>query len=1443
MPEVGLRVAADPTFKLNIHLEAFGPTGEEGWVGRVLTTSLSDTVALPPMGADDAIKLRKLLSPWQWQAIEWGNPADPVTEMVAPGECQAADAYLEALFAAGEWSYLDLAADTADEAMPLWPGLLAQWGRLGHQLSRPLNLTGHWPVAAAPMDGDMLRILAITVDGERYPISTDDAAVAVGKIEVRLETEKIYRLTGDRKGLIDHETRMVHASPQDKSSPHWLAELPVRLGKAISPLARLADIQEGASAPRVIGKDDVEHILRQLFSGHDDIGAILRSIAGLDAGLGEADLDVFANAWTMAFNAQIDGLTNQLLARLTNGTGLQPSVRQVMAKKDFQDDIRTALVDTLPIQPAPTNQIVRKWIQENADRFLHELLPQALARQRFMPNLIRAVGQEKDDWGPLQEHFLAAYMEEMAKLKLVDPAKTPVQADKDNAGIGTAAAKAVFHIEGTTVDAAAREGVPFRVDTIFSAASETIDIHTILDGYLAAVRWRNETGEKGKFELASQANLSIQYRGLKPDQKQQQAQVTTTLGMVYTPLPVTFEGLAGEARETDTRSGAASYQGEPLMPWSPRDRMAPGETVEAFPIEMTYTPARTDHLVPAYGLSIDVVCGFQAPGGLLGALCHADGDPLTFRCDALDGLESNHPFVNSIQVRRTMLPGAPRLSAPGPDPDLPPNFTTPAQANVRPLWREHLRFWPSRKASEAAALRDVPTLFMDRPDIGIGDSQARHTFSFIARPPVLALGEPKTGVTTGRILRYWQERDRHWRGEVGQPLAAPTTSHVEDPAVVGLVEGHKPGKGGIFFRLLKITRDGSEAAWERPVAVILGQGQSVTIDVSVTDGAHSPDPDAADLAAHHLLVKVPRGTRHILEIHTMCDERFLSGGSDARFAEGLGWTEMDGRKLAGVTRLAIEALPGVRHLPGPADLWKAIDVTPDDDMGNITARFVPPPTADADYIGDLAVRWQTWHWDGGPVTPYTAPEFALAANQLEGMSEDETRAAGHVAFERHMFDGRLDKGAPANRQCGVGTATELFRIEGRPNRGADYLRIRLTAKSRYADLRLGMPGLSESARMDPGEAAKGLRELELWRAFTIGVRRRDPLPTPRVSVAVPLFGQADREKVAVAGGIGLCLDHGMYGAGDGGLDDQLEIAIEVEKVETSGGEKLAALAVGNDPILTADVDPFQDDGHKPAPIRTETIDQGEITSQVLKAHMILGQTLQPQSPEPQFRSVIAMVEPVIQVEGNGNAFLRPNVMAKIVARRRVGGRVSPPSAPMWVHFLPDMGGEVDGKALYTATADETGIVLRASQEPGIRGYAEPRFKRLLDVCASADIGNPADGPHLKTGLLAAGFHAVTDVEGKERLRFDRVATGAFMADGIRFTFSAGKTPDHLRILEVQSVREPGATPFPEQAGGGELTERLFGKSSLVITAEPTASHDIGMRITGVGPLVKVQRVP
>ena len=238
-------------FTLHLCVEGFlaatGTGPVQDMLGRVVTVELLDPGGT--LNASDVALLTPLLRPWEWQ-IGWKVSGTKLSAPLDPTLARPLDARLNDILTRCKTDPAALKLlrfrksgsdpiDDAEEDDPIWPGFLAQLGRLGPQITHPLGLSYvHQLAASVPTSVD-IAITTITVGGKTYTVGdTSDPG-----IELVCPSEIITALAPGHLGLIEPVERLVQGAGSETVA-EWLSELPVRLGSALDPLARLADIRD-----------------------------------------------------------------------------------------------------------------------------------------------------------------------------------------------------------------------------------------------------------------------------------------------------------------------------------------------------------------------------------------------------------------------------------------------------------------------------------------------------------------------------------------------------------------------------------------------------------------------------------------------------------------------------------------------------------------------------------------------------------------------------------------------------------------------------------------------------------------------------------------------------------------------------------------------------------------------------------------------------------------------------------------------------------------------------------------------------------------------------------------------------------------------------------------------------------------------------------------------
>ncbi|SNS11385.1 hypothetical protein SAMN06295912_101408 [Sphingomonas laterariae] len=1386
--------------------------------------------------ASDSI--RRLLAPWRWET-RWSDvgararPENPTT---------SAKDSLDALLATIGWDErerLALPPEDAAEDRPNWTVLQLQLARLAPQLSHGLGLAhlfGGGPVPAMP------RLEALVIDGAEYADGASYTAPGSQPVTIRIDNDPdvpSFAALDRYIGLIHGARRLVAANSYPgteeplTTSRNWLVDLPDRLAQAMDPVPRLADLHE----LRPVEREALEKALVALLAGLADANGVpLRlCVRGWGDAARQEEEAAFARAWAERLVGHVDGLARGLANLIAGGEPLDPLppaavLRDAYIGEGVVEALRKVLRDT---RPAGADDIIAasdRWLVDPAATrvVLADLLPHALALRPdgLHRAIAKATAAPGDDLAMARDAFLAAFPPTLGAIYGVGASH-----DAELRAMAEAQRDMLFE-PAAGVDPVAEQGFAILTDALFAPSHKSgpgsePDLHQILDGYLVAIRQVMD-GSATPFQLASQARLEMAVNG---------GSGQTLLTNAIAPHPVSFDHRGDDGLDPtrpECRLAIANYRGEALIPWSNRaNPVDQGEPSAASQVQLDYEDAGAAVPRIAYGRSYDIVCGYQGLGGALPAGFCAPTAPFAFDAAALAAFVESGEGANYVRrhdALRMVPPGAPQLIhlTDGPD------GRQPGDDAVRPLWKEYRARYTVE--ADPALLDDAATIFLDHLQ---ADRSQR---AFRIAPPALALGRKDKlpgHVANAKLWQYWRERDADpypAAAVAAHPIVEPPSGedHADDPAVVGTPRGAAGNRGGILVRLHALEREGVGAALEQLVP--LAPGDRVDLDLRVVAGA------TASLAASglKLAVTLPAGRLYALEMITVVDAAYFEGGTDRRFGEiGTPLVAHDVRAF-GRSVLAIECLPEqAAHLPTPWALWRALELA---DADGVTTAILRGEDASFDTVGRISAIRQLWRWDGGPV-----PDAPMAGHW--GKAEpvgagDPARHPEFIAFEEALFADRGQAGQEDGAvQHVAGTSDRLFTLAASPDRGADYLRVRLRVTSRYAALR---------RRIDPdGEHLAATTQfgglpLTAWRGLPLAARRSRPLPTPRIAVAVPLFGAMEGE--GRSGGSLIFLDHAMYDTrSGGGLAERLVAEVTVEQVplrmegegEVQEGAT-AALAIGRDPILYDDGDPFAGD---PAPSRLarrhvtgawEGHDaalwdpDGEVAGSraTLRCTAILGQTLEPTSPAPRLPFAMALFEPLL---GAPAYAIAPNTLARIRVRTelvvdtlqlRSGqsaiGLASPWSAPLWVQILGDAG----GTARLIANREGETIAIRPASTGS--AYLDRLRQRLADRAP-----DHIAAPFLTNGVAAIVGRIIVDVNGEDQLRPDAVAVVEADGDGLRVI--PGEPLGErwfVRLVEIERVVvRAGDVPvlsehpdrwFRADRPGEEPAERLVAIGPLLI---------------------------
>ncbi|WGM40659.1 hypothetical protein [Caulobacter sp. NIBR1757] len=1410
----------NPDIDITVYVEALladvGPWNQpRKLLGRILNVELTSLQAGETTG-DHAGRLTPLLSPWLWD-VTWDNTRpDAGAGVAAPiGLADAITSVLADILKEDRQDLLKAPPADADQSDPYWLAILAQLGRLHPLVSQGLKLTDVRECEDMSQEDLIIRTIKIGADsytiGQRHENGVRFRCVAQPEVWNRAA------LSNQLIGLIEPLGRLVK-SVDDGSLANWLADLPGRLGAALNPAPRLADLAEAEAVTVAAAANHLKVGLERLLAPLGD-ATILAPLLSQDGAPPDMQM---ADRWAADLAGRLPRIRDEILAALTKDQGadgpMDPSeLRLRYASASAVEPLSQGLAETLPTAMTPAQKVIRaaaeSWLRQisNISPILHGLLPDRLARDQLLPALVAAVANNAvDDWTELQTQFGVIFPDAARAVLGLRPGDFPGAFEAM-----AAALKSDLFGGRQDVDQGAQEGLAVRVDSVFHKPPAGLpDLHTQLDGFLMAVQptWiADGLLHEGDWALVTRGRSTLSAGAARID-----------LQDGPTPLPVAFEMSWQSGGAAESRHALANYHGRPLIPLTSADKPPPvsGPDQE---VEVPPTPALTlDYLADggpypdlAYGRDYRVAIGYQAPGGILPRGFCAPADPFTYAPDAQ--ILGDTDWRRDIRFRRSLKPGAPRLLPAG-ETDSPLQLGGPRDHAVPPLWREYAALWTGADAAaQRRRLDGLATLFLDPVGADKMMSLTPAQLAFDIRPPALALGDSRPDtVQNAAVWRYWTARDSDFTGAA--PATAPAVSDMDDPAVVGGPGGAATGRGGVIVRLSEITPTGLVSKASQPIVLTSGAAVRVVVET----GQGHPDLTMT-VAGRTVTINSPPATRFVVEALTACDPAFFAGGDDVRFAADTPVVTEHGLVVFGRSALVFEALPLEAHLPSADDLWRALDLT----QTGVALAARPSPSA-FDYIGSIEATHQRWTWDGGPVWPlsdFGGLSFGLAEPPGAG------RDGRFVAFETTMMGRRGSAGITTTARATAGHKAQLLTLEQRPNQGGDYLRIRAEAISRYAPLRQG-------AGADPGllriVAQLGDTDLGRWRGVTLALSRRDPLPTPRLALAAPTFGRVGGG-AGMAGGIGLYLDQPMFDTRDGaGLAELLEVEVLAERLITPA---TTAHSIGPDPILTGDADPWMT-GVEPS-------------TWVLSRGVILGQTLEPFSASPRIPFSIALLDPII-----GQQEVKPDTMARIRARTTFASPMpgvtpaeqerltSPWSAPVWVHFLPDVAAVIDEQVLFQCRQQGGRVTLSGNAidrilHPVAAEAAAARLARLTDRVTDL---TPSGAPHLAQGLWAIALATVRDVTGDEVIRASQVVRAQIIDGAIRFDLDDDITPAYVRLLEVQTVRTTEAPDADLPTSLLDATERWFGAAPdpEVGSGRAAPDPDVLERIVAVGPLVKVE---
>jgi hypothetical protein len=1434
-------------------------------LGAALTVDLTNAVAI---GAAAVLStkpiLAALLAPWRWRNLTWTArnlngptwfaPVNPINPAAFGARL---DRVLDKLITAGHLR-LQLVNDTEEaqleeEESPRWGGLLAQYARLDPRVAVPLNLS---VLAAGLPEGAtqyvLLEKFMVDIDGVPRKISFDNVTVSkdsdewtfTQSVTVEPPLNDIVKLQITRKAIISPPQAALDGFPNKglihglrrtverdgELARNWFAELPAALGRTLDPLPRLADYLDTLGQPIDLKAALSIALDRQFAPLGDDVPdrgeSDLRRLMLADPDpsappIAMADI----KTWVAKLKPELLKLRDAIIGTIDikqadTATKQAVVVRELWRSAEHAELLSETLRATVPLVLADA-LTKRLDTPDNRDSLRYGLLPIGLARATngLLSKLAARLGSADADFAKLTEKFKQVFGEEL--IKGLPGGVNPQGVIVTN--IVTVQAQALYEaLSKSEADDAAESGLTMRVDTLFSEAGYP-DLHELTDGALLAVRCsRSKTlvPEWEPYQLVTRGLLAVA-SGNTADEDD--------LGEVRTPLPVAFELGAGLSASgtTEARHASLSYRGEARIPWS--DRPAPvlkgdeaGQETAKAEVRLLYTGPMIGELPGlAYGRSYELTAGYQSLGGALPAGWCDPARPFVFKPDRL---KAQAGYARRFEVRRTQAPGAPRLLQEKEGSEGAPEFGGALESKVRPLWQERLRAATFEGVeAQRRMLAQAATVYLGRNPGRRGDDR----IAFIVRPPALAQDDPlSSGYAQRNLVRdYWQARDRDF--------GSTPAEAIDDPAIVG-----KPaataGNGGVLVALYKIGT--ASPVKSRLVKIQAGE----KLDISVECGDQVTLPATGDLK-----IVLPAGGLFALRIQTVADKNFFSGGSDPRFDDSVkdaGEVFPDTDKVFGFGSavLALECLPTEMHLPSSDALWNAINLHDTD--GGFIAWLAAAGEA-FDYVSSAQTVRQLWTWDGGPVLKAAVTGLPWKSEEEDG--KDGKRNPNCISFERDHFIGRGAAGLAEIAQASAGQKTTLFRIAAPANRGAGYLRTRLSVTSRYAPLRAAFDRDGTYLRA----TARIGTEFGEWRAQPLPLRRREPLPTPRIAVVAPLFGRLDPGKGA-AGGLAIYLDHPMYDTRDGGgLAEQLVAEIIVETSSPKGKDGVASIAAGLDPVLFADGKPFSADHGMTESVRQTGDTWPDIpgkwwdpktrTGARVVVGAIVGQTLEPDSAAPRIPFSVGFLDAIaLTPDGMNQAWFEAETMARIRVRTEVlnlpeatpGSLASPWSAAYWVHFLPDHD---YGNLFQVASATANGLVLKANSE------TDPRFLRLKElVDDEPPIATSADTQfsYLTRGLIAVIGRVVVDSAGHHAVRpIEVLKRPSIVGDSLYLEIPKGLMGDvFARLIEVQDVVASVTTGSP--LAPTDRPDAWFGGGAQ-------SADEVMQRIVGIGPVWRFEIDP
>jgi hypothetical protein len=1234
---------------------------------------------------------------------------------------------------------------------------------------------------------------------------------------------------------IEWMTRRVDFNLADAPDGDWLADAEEKIEALCDPVLALLDIGDATTRPKRAAQGPLEVNADLLANGLRDIilsspDAILLSLLAMDTSVdtspnaspdGQVKKWQDASKWLEQLKSgnHLKPAFDKLKAQLAypdpeNPTGLTPydfalsenrerlRAYWVPSQVEGREDFAADLLDGLISAGGEVIAGVRTWLatEEASELLMGRLIPAAVAKLKVLQALAKNATGSATDRKQFEAALGEAYTKGLGDL-LQSANETPVVPELSSEQITR-----IFKRSASGGDLGARDGITVPVDAIFASALE-FDPHEVLDGYLIAVRQVNNP-QSGAWTAVTRGDVSC---------------LGTPGGPLLVPNPPAIEQgayLGGDTPlegDTSVEGNTSVERRHVLVPFNGTSILPDALAAEVNPV-LTYKSLNAGSELPAlaYGGVYRVAVGYQALGGLLpDGFCDPE-KPLDFAL-TLPVDEDRGPLECELPFMRTMVPGAPDLRADSGNPskEAPPlaSLWHAAEDGVRPLWKE---------AAETgdAIFEDARQKARTKYLAATGDSDAvGATLAFSASPPRLPKVPDGERPGADAVLRYWRKRDEQLGIPVA-PLPDDTTKWVPDPAVVGMkLDGlNKPvdSNGGIRLRVYDPAMPAS------PIETrdfILGPEDSLACTVSAEGSGSAPAPNRFDIVC-------PPGQSRVLVLTSLVDEHFvlgkpldqLEGKHSPRFRKDV-LTVIEGLAEAGSVSLAVEVLPKRTHLPDAQQLWEALAAYREVDNSvvfalrasdanpgpwtNLSDIVRPAPFA---FAGEITCEWQEWRWDGGPILASDLP----ANSFTDGLAIEQSKDAQFSAFEQSHFAQRGRSGAVSSTPMQVRSTpgTKPLPVVTRPgtaNMGATYYRVRLDAKSRYANLVAALPFASTD------------QTVRSWRGVMAQTRRTDRLPTPQIAGLIPLGGRvrttASPTQVQ-AGAFALVLDTPWYDTKTGA---GLEAALECEVIwEKDGLPLYDAAAISPVPILFG-----RESGDEIRKYPSEkALELLEESKRRIPDVGVIGLTRDRGSTVAIYTGALAFFDALVD-----DVAVPADYTARL--RCRAVRRIDDPLASEWsnallVEFEPTILSDGLSAKIDAATGNVT-IVAQA----GAMG--------LLDRWHSIVLDRGEDPRFMRQGLCAMVFSETTNFIGEKALRVVGAADVSVDTTTPRLQVSTNieNSPSHIRIFETLQRA-------PSVLGGGTGVEQLSTLASQLLPVGKTGAFEPTRALMRVGPLIQIR---